>query len=46
MKKERLQQTMPKYKGLEETMMNNYMARKYITWKKWTDAQKSLIFQN
>ena len=38
MKKERLQQTMPKYKGLEETMMNNYMARKYITWKKWTDA--------
>ena len=37
MKKERLQQTMQKYKGLEETIMNNYMAIKWITWKKWTD---------
>ena len=26
MKKERLQQTMQKYKGLSETIMNNYMA--------------------
>ena len=25
-KKERLQQTMQKYKGLQETIMNNYMA--------------------
>ena len=28
MKKERLQQTMQKYKGLKETVMNNYMAIK------------------
>ena len=39
MKKERLQQTMQKYKGLQETIMNNYMAIKQITWKKWTDSQ-------
>ena len=38
MKKERLQQTVQKYKGLEETIMNNYMAIKWITLKKWTDA--------
>ena len=38
MKKERLQQTMHKYKGLEETIMNNYTAIKWITWKKWTDS--------
>ena len=38
MKKERLQQTMQKYKGLLETIMNNYMAIKWITWKKWTDS--------
>ena len=37
MKKERLQQTMQKYKGLKETVMNNYMAIKQITWKKWTE---------
>ena len=34
MKKERLQQTVQKYKGLLETIMNNYMAIKWITWKK------------
>ena len=34
MKKERLQQTMPKYKGLYETIMNNSMAIKWITRKK------------
>ena len=28
MKKEKLQQTMQKYKGLEETVMNKYMAIK------------------
>ena len=34
MKKERLQQTMQKYKELLDTIMNNYMAIKWITWKK------------
>ena len=38
MKKERLQQTMQKYKGLQETVMNNYMEIKLITWKKSTDS--------
>ena len=38
MKKERLQQTMQKYKGLLETIMNNYMAIKQITSMKWTDS--------
>ena len=33
MKRERLQQT-EEY----ETMINNYMAIKWITWKKWTDS--------
>ena len=27
-----------KYKGLCETIMNNSMAIKWITWKKWTDS--------
>ena len=31
MKKERLQQTMQKYKGLKESIMNNYMAITWIT---------------
>ena len=43
MKKERLQQTVQKYKGLYETIMNNYMAIKWIAWKKWTDSYKSSI---
>ena len=38
MKKERLQQTMQKCKGLQETIMNNYMVIKWITWKKRTDS--------
>ena len=38
MKKELLQQTMQKYKGLQETVMNNYMEIKLITWKKSTDS--------
>ena len=46
MKKERSQQTMQKYKGLKETIMNNYTAIKQITWKKWTDCQKSSICQD
>ena len=25
--------------------MNNYMTIKWITWKKWTDCQKSSIFR-
>ena len=35
MKRERLQQTMQKYKELQETIVNNYKAIKWITWKKW-----------
>ena len=46
MKKEGLQQTMQKYKALQETIMNNNMAIKQITWKKWTDSQKGSIFQD
>ena len=38
MKKERLYQTMQKYKGLYGTIKSNYMATKWITWKKWTDS--------
>ena len=38
MKKERLQQATQKYKGLQKTLMNNYMAIKLKTWKKWTDS--------
>ena len=32
--KEQLQQAMQKYKGLKEIIMSNYMAIKWITWKK------------
>ena len=38
MKKERLQQRMEKYEGLQETVMNNNVTIKWITWKKWTDS--------
>ena len=38
MKKEKLQQTMQKYKGLQETIRDNYVAIKWITSKKWTDS--------
>ena len=38
MKKERLQQKMQKYKGLYGVIMNNYIAIKWITWKRWTDC--------
>ena len=38
MKKEGLQQKMQKHKGLQETIMNNSMELKWITWKKSTDA--------
>ena len=30
----------------KETIMNNNMAIKWITWKKWTDSLKSSIFQD
>ena len=46
MKKERLQQRMEKYEGLQETVMNNNVTIKWITWKKWTDSQKNAIFQD
>ena len=38
MKKERLQQTIQKYKGSEETITSNYMPIKWTTWKKWTES--------
>ena len=31
---------------IQRIIMNNYMAIKWITWKKWTDSQKSSIFQD
>ena len=31
---------------IKETIMNNHMAIKWITWKKWTDSQESSIFQD
>jgi len=34
MKKESLQQTMQKYKGLGKIILKNCMAIKWITWKK------------
>ena len=37
MTKERLQQIMQKYKGLQETILNKFMAMKWVIWKKWTD---------
>ena len=46
MKKERLQQTMQKYKGPLETIVDNYMAIKQTTWKKRIDPMKSSVFQD
>ena len=46
MKKERVQQTVQKYKGLKEAIRNSYITIKWKTWKKWTDSQKSSIFQD
>ena len=42
MKKEGLQHTRQKYKGLQETIMNSDEAIKQITWKKGTDSQKRM----
>ena len=38
MKKERVQQTVQKYKGLKEAIRNSYITIKWKTWKKWTDS--------
>ena len=37
MKKEKLTDN-AEIKRLQETIMNNYMAIKWITWKTWTDS--------
>ena len=29
-----------------ETTISNYMPKKWTTWKKWTNSQKSTTFQN
>ena len=39
-------QTTQKYKGSQETTISNYMTIKWTTWKKWTNSQKSITFQN
>ena len=46
MKMEKLQQTTQKCKGSKETTVNKYMSIKWTTWKKWTNTQKSVTFQN
>ena len=38
MKKERVQQTVQKYKGLKEAIRNSYITIKWKTWKKRTDS--------
>ena len=38
MKMERSQQTIQKYKGLQDTTISNYMPIKWTTWKKWTNS--------
>ena len=38
MKKEKLQQTMQKYKGSYEITTSNYMPIKWTIWKKWTNS--------
>ena len=42
-KKERLQDTVQKYKEMQETDMNNSMKTKWITWREWRDAQLSSV---
>ena len=46
MKKDKLQLTLQKYKGLKETTTNNYMPIKQTTMKKWTNSWKGTIFQD
>ena len=38
MKKDGSQQTMQKYRVVLETIVNNYMAVKWVTWEKWRDS--------
>ena len=37
---------LPRLNKAEIEIMNNYMAIKWIIWKKWTDSLKSSIFQD
>ena len=46
MKKVKSQLTLQKYKGLQETITNNYMPVKWTTMKKWTNSWKGIIFQD
>ena len=43
MKKETLQDTVQKYKEMQETDMSNSMKTKWITWRQWRDAQLSSV---
>ena len=43
---ERSQQTTQKYKRSLETTISSYMPIKWTMWKKWTNSQKSITFQN
>ena len=43
MKKETLQDTVQKYKEIQETDMNSSMKTKWITWREWRDAQLSSV---
>ena len=45
MKMEKSQQTTQKYKR-SQTTMSSYMSIKWTTWKKWTNSQKRITFQN
>ena len=46
MKKEKLQQTPQKYKASKETTTSNSMPIKWTAWKKWTNSQKGITFQD
>ena len=46
MKMKKSQQTTQKYEKSQETTMSNCMPIKWTTWKKWTNSQKSISFQN
>ena len=43
---EKSQQTTQKYNKSEETILSSYMPIKWATYQKWTNPQKSRIFQN
>ena len=46
MKKEKLQRTPQKYSTSKETTTSNSMPIKWTTWKKWTNSQKGITFQD